>query len=454
MISLSLATASSLQADINKLPPGYSIQLASSNVSASSIPQLAFKPGDLIHVYAARTSPSRVTRYDYNPVTGRLSNPFTVATNVDNREMYGIGFHGTNLYVTFDYGGSLTVRPGDGRISRFMFPDSNGVYRVRHDFVHSIDKGYHDLNQIQINGDSLYVGIGAAGRRGDPTVENLYTMTIARVVDLNQIVTDTNVLINFKGPTNYLANPVEWLNTNGTDGQLRYYASGFRNPFGLAFDPDGDLWISVNGNNEAGFFSDDLVYKKLPLGAQGDFPPAAFGFTNYITGTPFAPFLSLGVSPSPTGFDFILDGPDAGKILMGEAGAILTNWLGRDLLLIDQDTGSWQQIYQFSTNAPTSAITDVVRDPFGRFLIADYGRGNIWLLTPPLPRPTLEALVTNDQFRLSWPLTGVEYQLEESPDLTVTNGWQMSSIAVQVTTNGIQAQVAYTNMARFFRLKK
>src|SRR5258706_14313178 len=119
---LFLATTGWLKADINNLPSGYSIRIVSSNVSASSISQLAFKPGDLTHVYAAR-GPSRVSRYDYDPVTGILSNVFTVASNPDNKQLIGLGFHGTNLYVTFDYGGSATVRPGDGRISRFMFPN-------------------------------------------------------------------------------------------------------------------------------------------------------------------------------------------------------------------------------------------------------------------------------------------------------------------------------------------
>jgi hypothetical protein len=123
-------------------------------------------------------------------------------------------------------------------------------------------------------------------------------------------------------------------------------------------------------------------------------------------------------------------------------------------LLIDPDTGSHQQIYQFTTNAPVSTMTDVLRDPFGRFLIADYGRGNIWLLTPPLPRPQLEFSRTNNNLRLVWPLTGVEYRLEETSNLAASNSWQTSSATVQITTNDIEAQVAFTNAVRFFRLKK
>jgi hypothetical protein len=447
---LFFAMTGALRADVNSLPAGYSIKLISSNVTADQISQLAFNPGDMTHVYAARDTLAKVARYDYDPVTGMLSHELMVATNTNHKELIGIGFHRTNLYVTFDYTDS--TRPGDGRIARFMYPNSNGVYQVRHDFVYGINKGDHDANMIKIKGDSLYVGIGGAGRNGNPAIENIYTLTIARIVDLNQIVTVTNQIgAAFKGPINYLASATEWTNTAGADGQLRYFASGFRNPFGINFDPEGDLWVSVNGNSDVGYFSDDLLYKKVPLGGEGDFPPPSFGFAKYITGTPIAPFISFGVSPSPTGFDFITSGPDAGKILLTEAGATKTATLGRDLLLIDSNTGSHQQIYQFSTN---STMTDVLRDPYGRFLISDYRKGNIWLLTPPLPAPNLDAVVTNGSLRLAWPLAGVEHKLEETSDLGSTNSWHTSSAAIQINPGAIEAQVPLTNTARFLRLRK
>jgi len=456
--ALFLASAGLLHADSNNLPPGYSIRLISSNLAPSltmSISQLAFKTGDMTHVYAARDAMAKVSRYDYDPATGLLSNEVMVATNTDHRELIGLGFHSNNLYVTFDYGGSRSVRPGDGRIARFFNPDNSGVYQSRHDFVYGIDKGDHDLDMIKFKGDTLYVGIGAASRNGDPARENIYTMTIARIVDVNQIVSNTNEIgSDFKGPINYLASPAEWVNTNGVDGQLRYFASGFRNPFGINFDPDGDLWASSNGNSDPGFFSEDVLFKKVSLGAQGDFPPPDFGFTNYITGTPITPFIDLGVSPSPTGFDFIRNGPDAGKVLLAQAGATQSNALGRDLHLIDPNTGSHQQIYQFSTNAPVSIISDVLRDPYGRFLIADYTRGDVWLLTPPLPRPALSAALTNGNLRLSWSLTGVEFHLEENSELLLTNTWQTSSALSQINANAVEAWIAVTNSARFFRLSK
>jgi len=444
------------RADLNNLPPGYAINLVSSNVTASSISQLVFRPGDLTHVYAVRAlgAGSKISRYDYDPMTGLLSNEFTPVSNANSKEMIGLGFHGTNMYVTFDYGGSRSVRPGDGRIARFMDPDGDGFFQVRHDFVHSVNKGDHDVEQIQFKGDSMYVSIGGVGRKGDPAEENIYSMTVARITDINQVITDPNQIgADFKGPVNYLSSPTEWTNAAGGGGLLRYFASGFRNPFGIAFDPDGDLWVSVNGNSDVGFFSDDFLYKKVQYGDEGEFPPPAFGFTKYISGNPITNLVNFGVSPSPAGFDFILDGPDAGKVLVGRLGATKTNWLGRDLVLVDPNTGAWDQIYQFSTNSSSYAISDVLRDPFGRFLVSDLGHNNVWLLRTPLPEPELAATLTGGMLQLSWPLIAVEYNLESSTNL-VMNSWELVTPPGEIRTNGIFLELPATDAARFYRLKQ
>ena len=266
---------------------------------------MRFDPADTTHLYAARVS-GVVTRYDYDPVTGQMANALDVATAARIRNPRSGLSRRRSL--------RLTQRAPGGRAPRSLSdPDAGGVYRTRHDFVHSIPTGTHGINQIQVVGSTLYVGIGAASRTGNPAVENVYTMTVARIVDLAQADFSGPIGPDFTGPVNHLADPVEWLNTGGADGSLRYYASGFRNPFGLLIDADGDLWLSTNGNSDPGFLSPDLVYKKVPLGGQGDFPPASFGFgPPHIVGTPIEAFANLGQSPSPTGMALHADRPGRG----------------------------------------------------------------------------------------------------------------------------------------------
>jgi hypothetical protein len=44
------------------------------------------------------------------------------------------------------------------------------------------------------------VGIGAARRKGDPAVENVYTMTVARIVDLTKVDFSDPIGPDFTGP--------------------------------------------------------------------------------------------------------------------------------------------------------------------------------------------------------------------------------------------------------------
>lgn len=349
--------------------PGYALSKVSAAVPATGIAQLAFRPGDAAHVYAARTS-GVITRYDYDQATGQMTNAFDVAT-APGYEIHGLAFHGDDLYA------SLNAPPAGARLARFSGSDAGGIFRTRHDFVHSIPTGTHGINQMQVTGSTLYVGIGAASRTGNPAVENVYTMTVARIVDLAQTDFSGPIGSDFTGPVNNLADPVEWLNTAGADGRLRYYASGFRNPFGILLDADGGVWVSTNGNSDPGFLSPDLVYRKVPLGGQGDFPPASFGYgPPHIIGTPIEALANLGQSPSPTGMAFMPAGPDAGQLAVAEYGATNDVTVGRDVLLLDPVTGA-PALLVTTLKGPTA----LAADPFGRLLIADYGDSSVSLLT-------------------------------------------------------------------------
>ena len=89
----------------------------------------SFNLNDAAHLDAARTF-GVVTRYDYEPISGSLPNAIDMASP-PGFVPHSLGFYRVDLFVSLK-------RRGDGRISRYSDPDVRGVYRVRHDFVHSI----------------------------------------------------------------------------------------------------------------------------------------------------------------------------------------------------------------------------------------------------------------------------------------------------------------------------
>jgi hypothetical protein len=122
------------------------------------------------------------------------------------------------------------------------------------------------------------------------------------------------------------------------------------------------------------------------------------------------------------------------------------------VVLVDPGTGAWSQIYQVSTNSSAYGVCDVRRDPFGRFLMSDFGHTNVWILRTPLPVPNLQASLSNDTLQLSWPLIAVEYSVEELADLSGSS-WQGVASVPEIRTNGIFLNLPTTNAARFYRLK-
>jgi len=125
--------------------------------------------------------------------------------------------------------------------------------------VRGIPRDDHGLNHIQIIGDSLYVGNGVRTRNGDFQTfagdtfgESAYGGTILKIANLNNVENSQRLgwflpchshftqyanLINGTDPVG--SSPF----TSVADDKLRVMASGTRNPFGLAVDKNGDLFL-------------------------------------------------------------------------------------------------------------------------------------------------------------------------------------------------------------------
>ena len=366
--------------------PGYSIAKVSNSLTVDqveNITQLAFDPGDNAHVYASRfgyntaaTSSGLITRYDYNSSTGALSNPVNIATGLG--VVNGLGFFQHNIY--FSTTPNVSTDNQTGGIS-LLASLGNGLFGAPVPFINNVPVGEHQLDQIQVSGNSLYVGIGTITNTGDPIKETVYNGTIGVIQDL------TRANVSAAGADNL---PLGSVLTDTDPGKLHVFASGFRNPFGVRVDAFGNVSATDNGADTPNL-TPDLFYKNLTAGAKGIFPVG--------NGGTFLPLTSLGFDTSADGFDVLRDGPLAGRYVValfntGSQGPLA----GNELVTIDPSTGAFAPFVTGMGNP-----LDVVHDPFGNLLVTDYGpsfynnydpnSGAIFRLAAAVPEPSSGALM-------------------------------------------------------------
>src|SRR5262249_15437757 len=114
------------------------------------------------------------------------------------------------------------------------------------------------VDQMLVKNDTLYVSIGSRTRTGGnvselsgaPSAadgEYSYTGSINLIRDLTHLDGDTTTanIARF----NITQPQTDTQPFTSTDvGKLTVYATGFRNPYGLAIDATGQLWATMNQN--------------------------------------------------------------------------------------------------------------------------------------------------------------------------------------------------------------
>jgi len=280
-ISLLAAFLTAARADPPAIAPAYQGKLVIEAAGAigGNPTQMVWGPNRRLYVM---TQGDGVHSFAYNPATGKLSDEKIVVPNVGG---IGIAFHKNaqgkdDLYLT-EFDANFTdaiVKLGD--------ENGNGVYgeagETNVKIVKGIPIGDHDIDQLIVKGDTLFVGIGRRtinGHKGDFTMGShsdaandpgfwsggkgfswgdcAMNGVIGWIKNLN-VVQDTedsaNPYPNTTVTQSFIqddASPYTILMTvppTTLDGKLLIHSAGTRNPFGLCLDKNGDLWFTCNFN--------------------------------------------------------------------------------------------------------------------------------------------------------------------------------------------------------------
>lgn len=249
-----------------------SVYSAESTATQSLATQLALGAGPVpgqIYLYVSSATHG-IRRLDYDPLSGALSNRVDVLPALlgNGVALRNNGLGQLELYASESYFSANSPTSRLSRLRRFIDLDGDGVFAGVGDVDAAIARGIphddHGMNQIQIDGDTLYVGYGIRTRNGalqtfsgDAFGESAFGGAILVIDDLEAVAT----LDDAAGFPAYLPDPTllqyeqiidgtavgtEVPYTSVASDKLRVHSSGARNPFGLALDAAGDLWFTVN----------------------------------------------------------------------------------------------------------------------------------------------------------------------------------------------------------------
>jgi glucose/arabinose dehydrogenase len=412
--------------------------------SLGAVTQMTLGPDGKLYV---ATYGSGIKRFDYDP-SGNLSNGITVwsTTRTGNyvNGSLGLAFHedptlGTVMYlspaVTFGVNPQINVTQS---IVRLTDNDGDGNWgeagEVNQAIVNNLRiTDLHQVNQMQVRDDTLYVGIGSRTRTGGDASEYggapnpddgefAYTGAINWIRDLTQLSGDTTTA-NLAGH-NIVAHHTDTQAFTSTDtGKLTIYSTGFRNVYGLAFDGEGQLWATMNQNENPlkpdelhrSDFQDDHGFPKINE-VSGNWKTNATAIAAGYFQTFETPVALLGNNASADGITFTDHTPAL------EDYPFIVRWgNGDDLLMVNPDTGFVHQVAA-GFNNPLSLLPD----PNGHLLLGTHGSGGriyrLWMVNPDLDED--EEVDFQDWLRVrnNFNITHAEMTVPEARALGDLNG--------------------------------
>jgi glucose/arabinose dehydrogenase len=358
---------------------------------------MAFGPDGRLYV---STFTNGIKRYDLN-ANGELINGMTVwsrPTDSANGQLngsLGVAFHqdatlGSVMYiapaVTSSFNPALNRTQS---IVRLTDSDGDGAWgetaagEVNQAIVNNLRvTDLHQVNQLLVDGDTLYAGVGSRTRTGGEVSELsgganpddgefAYTGSINWIRDLTQLSGNTTTP-NTAGFSIAQHHTDTQAFASASTGKLTVYSTGFRNVFGIAMDSGGQLWATMNQNENPlkpdelhrSDFHDDHGFPKRNE-VSGDWKQNATALGAGFFQNTEAPIATLGNHASANGLDFT----DVNDAFAGHAFTVRFSQ-GDDLIAVNPATGQVRPIVTGLANP-----IDVLTDPQGNLLVATHGGG-------------------------------------------------------------------------------
>ena len=387
---------------VNPLTAGNITDIESIATGVGGITQMTFGPDGRLYV---ATYGSGIVRYDYDP-NGALTNKTTVwsrpanpAAGIINGSL-GIAFHtdatlGTVMYLAPAVRGNFDVSLNFTQsIVRLTDSDGDGNWgevvdgEVNQAIVDNLRvTDLHQVNQMVVKDDTLYVGIGSRTRTGGqvnnqphselPGAPNpddgefAYTGSVNWIRDLTLLSSDTTTA-NLAGHNITSHHTDTTPLTSADESKLTGYSTGFRNVYGLAFDREGQLWATMNQNENPlkpdelhrTDFQDDHRFPKANE-VSGDWKTNAEAIAAGFFQTFKDPVSTLGDHASANGITFT-----SVNFSLNDYAFVVRYSAGKDLIAVQKETG---EIVQIASGFDSPL--DVTTDPFGDLLVGQYGGG-------------------------------------------------------------------------------
>jgi uncharacterized delta-60 repeat protein len=236
-------------------------------------------------------------------------------------------------------------------------------------------------------------------------------------------------------------NSLARLNANGSLDSTFNAGTNNLDFYAVALQPDGK--VLVGGYPANGLFTNGNSLARL--NANGT-PDNSFYPGPIVSGEYAGLVRSIAVQPD-------------GKVLIGGSFATV-NGTNRNRIARLNANGSLDNSFNPGTGADNN-VSSIALQPDGKVLIGGWFFTVNGVVRPYVARlhgdsvvvPSLNIARSNAFVIVSWPVTGLNFQIQEGTDLSLPNAW--SSVTQTTVTNGAQISVAVpvTVGPKFFRLK-